>query len=186
LIPLTAVVGYVLSVLAALGAVTFVFQQGHFDGVFGIARPGPVLSFLPIILLGILFGLAMDYEVFLESRMREESLHTDPTSAVTDGYTGSAKVVASAAIIMIAVFASFIFSPDPTTKSLGFALALGVLIDAFVIRMTAVPATMYIFKGAAWWLPHWMRRVLPDLDIEGSRLSEALPAVSTKADAVSP
>jgi putative drug exporter of the RND superfamily len=184
LVPFTAVVGYVLSILAALGAVTFVFQQGHLDGVFGIARPGPILSFLPIILLGILFGLAMDYEVFLESRMREESLHKDPPSAVTDGYTGSAKVVASAAIIMIAVFASFIFSPDPTTKSLGFALALGVLIDAFVIRMTAVPATMYIFKGAAWWLPHWMRRVLPDLDIEGSKLSEAHPAGPVEEDAL--
>ena len=153
LVPLAAVIGYVVSVLAALGAVTFVFQQGHLDGLFGIARPGPVLSFLPIILLGIFFGLAMDYEVFLESRMREESLRKDPTTAVIDGYTGSAKVVASAAIIMIAVFASFIFSADPTTKSLGFALALGVLIDAFVIRMTVIPATMYIFGGAAWWLP---------------------------------
>jgi RND superfamily putative drug exporter len=183
LVPLAAVVGYVLSVLAALGAVTFVFQQGHLDGLFGIARPGPVLSFLPIILLGILFGLAMDYEVFLESRMREESLHKDATSAVTDGYTGSAKVVASAAIIMIAVFASFIFSPDPTTKSLGFALALGVLIDAFIIRMTVIPATMYIFKGAAWWLPHWMRRALPDLDIEGSKLADALPMAPVREEA---
>jgi RND superfamily putative drug exporter len=183
LVPLAAVVGYVLSVLAALGAVTFVFQQGHLDGLFGIARPGPVLSFLPIILLGILFGLAMDYEVFLESRMREESLHKDATSAVTDGYTGSAKVVASAAIIMIAVFASFIFSPDPTTKSLGFALALGVLIDAFIIRMTVIPATMYIFKGTAWWLPHWMRRALPDLDIEGSKLADALPVAPVREEA---
>lgn len=172
LVPLTAVVGYVVSVLATLGAVTFVFQQGHLDGVFGIARPGPVLSFLPIILLGILFGLAMDYEVFLESRMREESLRKDATTAVTAGYTGSAKVVASAAIIMISVFASFIFSPDPTTKSLGFALALGVLIDAFVIRMTVVPATMYIFKGTAWWLPRWLRAVLPDLDVEGRHIGD--------------
>ncbi len=178
LVPLAAVVGYVLSILAALGAVTFVFQEGHLSGVFGIARPGPILSFLPIILLGILFGLAMDYEVFLESRMREESLHKDATTAVTDGYRGSAKVVASAAIIMVSVFASFILSPDPTTKSLGFALALGVLIDAFVIRMTVVPATMYIFKGAAWWLPHWMRRALPDLDIEGSKLAEKDPPLS--------
>jgi RND superfamily putative drug exporter len=174
LVPLTAVIGYVVSVLAALGAVTFVFQQGHLDGVFGIARSGPVLSFLPIILLGILFGLAMDYEVFLESRMREESLkEKDASMAVIDGYSGSAKVVASAAIIMIAVFASFIFSPDPTTKSLGFALALGVLIDAFVIRMTVVPATMFIFGEAAWWLPRWLGRVLPDLDIEGRRFSES-------------
>jgi putative drug exporter of the RND superfamily len=171
LVPLAAVVGYVLSILAALGAVTFVFQQGHLSSLFGIATPGPILSFLPIILLGILFGLAMDYEVFLESRMREESLHKDPTTAVIDGYSGSAKVVASAAIIMVSVFGSFVLSPDPTTKSLGFALALGVLIDAFVIRMTVVPATMYIFKGAAWWLPRWMHR-LPDLDIEGSSLAE--------------
>jgi len=175
LVPLAAVVGFVLSILAALGAVTFVFQEGHLSGVFGIAKPGPILSFLPIILLGILFGLAMDYEVFLESRMREESLHKDAATAVTDGYRGSAKVVGSAAIIMVSVFASFILSPDPTTKSLGFALALGVLIDAFVIRMTVVPASMYIFKGAAWWLPHWMRRLLPDLDIEGSKLAEKDP-----------
>jgi RND superfamily putative drug exporter len=174
LVPLAAVIGYVVSVLAALGAVTFVFQQGHLDGVFGIARSGPVLSFLPIILLGILFVLAMDYEVFLESRMREESLRKDATTAVIDGYSGSAKVVASAAIIMIAVFASFIFSPDPTTKSLGFALALGVLIDAFVIRMTVIPATMYIFGDAAWWLPGWLGRLLPDLDIEGRTLPESV------------
>jgi RND superfamily putative drug exporter len=133
-----------------------------------------VLSFLPIILLGILFGLAMDYEVFLESRMREESLRKDATTAVIDGYSGSAKVVASAAIIMIAVFASFIFSPDPTTKSLGFALALGVLIDTFVIRMTVIPATMYIFGDAAWWLPGWLGRLLPDLDIEGRTLPESV------------
>ncbi len=172
LVPLVAVIGFVLSILATLGIVTFVFQEGHLSHLFGIPRPGPILSFLPIILLGILFGLAMDYEVFLESRMREESLTEDPTAAVTDGYRGSAKVVASAAIIMISVFGSFILSPDPTTKSLGFALALGVLIDAFVIRMTVVPATMYIFKGAAWWLPRWMKRILPDLDIEGAKVAQ--------------
>jgi putative drug exporter of the RND superfamily len=178
LVPITAVIGYVLSILAALGAVTFVFQQGHLARVFGIARPGPVLSFLPIILLGILFGLAMDYEVFLVSRMREESRHKDAITAVTDGYTDSAKVVASAAIIMTSVFASFILSPDPTTKSLGFSLALGVLIDAFVIRMTVVPATMYIYKGAAWWLPRWMQRALPDIDIEGDELDEHAPQLT--------
>ena len=92
---------------------------------------------------------------------------------MTDGYTGSAKVVGSAAIIMVSVFASFIFSPDPTTKSLGFALALGVLIDAFVIRMTVVPATMYLYGGSAWWLPRWLGKILPDLDIEGRQFEEA-------------
>ena len=170
LVPITAVAGYVLSVLAAFGAVTYVFQEGHFNSLFAIASPQPVLSFLPIVLLGILFGLAMDYEVFLVSRMREEFVHEDATAAVADGYVGSAKVVASAAIIMISVFASFIFSPDPTTKSLGFGLALGVLIDAFVIRMTVIPATMYLYGRAAWWLPRFLGRALPDIDIEGQNL----------------
>jgi putative drug exporter of the RND superfamily len=170
LVPITAVAGYVLSVLAAFGAVTYVFQEGHFDRLFAIASPQPVLSFLPIVLLGILFGLAMDYEVFLVSRMREEFVHEDASAAVADGYVGSAKVVASAAIIMISVFASFIFSPDPTTKSLGFGLALGVLIDAFVIRMTVIPATMYLYGRAAWWLPRFLGRALPDIDIEGQNL----------------
>jgi RND superfamily putative drug exporter len=172
LVPITAVAGYVLSVLAAFGAVTYVFQEGHFDSLFGIASPQPVLSFLPIILLGILFGLAMDYEVFLVSRMREEYSHEDDdaVAAVADGYVGSAKVVASAAIIMISVFASFIFSPDPTTKSLGFGLALGVLIDAFIVRMTVIPATMYLYGKAAWWLPRFLGRALPDIDIEGQKL----------------
>jgi RND superfamily putative drug exporter len=172
LVPITAVAGYVLSVLAAFGAVTYVFQEGHFDGLFGIASPQPVLSFLPIILLGVLFGLAMDYEVFLVSRMREEYAHEDDdaAAAVADGYVGSAKVVASAAIIMISVFASFIFAPDPTTKSLGFGLALGVLIDAFIVRMTVIPATMYLYGKAAWWLPRFLGRALPDIDIEGQNL----------------
>jgi putative drug exporter of the RND superfamily len=181
LVPLTAVVGYVLSVLAALGAVTFVFQEGHLNSLLGIPRAGPVLSFLPIILLGILFGLAMDYEVFLESRMREESFEEDPVAAVTDGYVGSAKVVGSAAVIMTSVFASFILSPDPTTKSLGFALATGVLIDAFVIRMTVVPATMYMYGASAWWLPRWLGKLLPDLDIEGRRFTEPAEPVPAHA-----
>src|SRR6202012_5740887 len=111
-------------------------------------------------------------EVFLESRMREESFEEDAVSAVIDGYAGSAKVVGSASLIMISVFASFIFSPDPTTKSLGFALALGVLIDAFVIRMTVVPATNYLYGSAAWWLPRWLDKLLPDLDIEGRQFDE--------------
>ncbi len=171
LVPVKAVLGYVLSVLAALGAVTFVFQQGHLGGLFALARAGPILSFLPILLIGLLFGLAMDYEVFLVSRMREEYGRSgEPRGAVIDGYRGSAKVVASAAIIMISVFASFIFTPDPITKSLGFCLAAGVLIDAFVVRMTMVPAAMALFGRSAWWLPGPLARILPDLDVEGSNL----------------
>jgi uncharacterized membrane protein YdfJ with MMPL/SSD domain len=174
LVPIKAVLGYVLSVLAALGAVTFVFQDGHLDGLFGVAAAGPILSFLPILLIGCLFGLAMDYEVFLVARMREEFGHGDDArAAVVDGYTHSAKVVSCAAIIMISVFASFIFTPDPVTKSLGFCLAIGVLIDAFIVRMTLVPAAMTLFGRAAWWLPDRLDGVLPDLDIEGNRIAAA-------------
>jgi uncharacterized membrane protein YdfJ with MMPL/SSD domain len=183
-VPIKAVLGYVLSVLAALGAVTFVFQEGHLSGVFGVAAVGPILSFLPILLIGGLFGLAMDYEVFLVSRMREEyGRSNDARSAVMDGYTQSAKVVTSAAIIMISVFASFIFTPDPITKSLGFCLAVGVLIDAFVVRMTMVPAAMALFGRTAWWLPKSLQRVLPDLDIEGTRLVAPTPAAAATAPA---
>jgi RND superfamily putative drug exporter len=185
LVPVTAIAGYVLSVLAAFGAVTFVFQEGHFDTLFSIATPQPVLSFLPVVLLGILFGLAMDYEVFLVSRMREEYANGDAAAAVGDGYTGSAKVVASAAIIMISVFGSFIFSPDPTTKSLGFGLALGVLIDAFIVRMTVIPATMYLYGRAAWWLPRFLERALPEIDIEGKKLAPP-PSSGDRAPAPAP
>ena len=171
LVPVKAVIGYVLSVLATLGLLTLVFQEGHLASVFGVAKTGPILSFLPVLMLGILFGLAMDYEVFLVSRMREEFTAThDAPAAITDGFSGTAKVVGSAALIMTAVFAAFILAPDPTTKSLGFALALGVLIDAYVIRMTLVPAAMKLFGRAAWWLPRSLDRILPDLDIEGSNL----------------
>jgi uncharacterized membrane protein YdfJ with MMPL/SSD domain len=169
LVPLKAVIGYVLSVLACLGAVTFVFQNGHLDSLFGIAKAGPILSFLPVLLIGVLFGLAMDYEVFLVSRMRERYIHGDEARpAVVNGFRDSAKVVSSAGLIMIVVFAAFILAPDPTTKSFGFSLALGVLIDAFVIRMTVVPAAMAIFGRAAWWLPSGISRLLPNLDIEGN------------------
>jgi uncharacterized membrane protein YdfJ with MMPL/SSD domain len=170
LIPVKAVVGYILSIIACLGAVTFIFQDGHLDSLLGIAKAGPILSFLPVLLIGVLFGLAMDYEVFLVSRMREE--HTDgakPRRAIIDGYTGSANVVGSAGIIMIAVFAAFILAPDPTTKSFGVSLALGVLIDAFIVRMTLVPAVMALFGDSAWWLPPRLSRVLPNLDIERER-----------------
>ena len=170
LVPITAVAGYVLSVLAAFGAVTYVFQEGHFNNLFSIATPQPVLSFLPIVLLGILFGLAMDYEVFLVSRMREEYTEGDAAAAVGDGYTGSAKVVASAAVIMISVFASFIFSRTRRRSPSGFGLALGVLIDAFIVRMTVIPATMYLYGRAAWWLPRFLGRALPEIDIEGRKL----------------
>ncbi|AKJ09763.1 integral membrane protein [Streptomyces incarnatus] len=133
--------------------------------------PGPVTSFLPVLLIGVLFGLAMDYEVFLVSRMREHYEHTgDAAEAITHGVAGSGRVVSAAALIMAAVFGGFVFIHDPIIKSIGFALAFGVLVDAFVVRMTRVPAVMALLGRRAWVLPGWLDRITPDVDIEGARL----------------
>ena len=172
LVPIKAVIGYLFSVVASLGVTTWVFQQGHATGLLGIAATGPIVSFVPLILAGVLFGLAMDYEVFLVSRIREEHTHgADPLVATVDGYTKSARVVAAAAVIMIFVFASFISAQDVVTKTIAFALALGVAIDAFLVRMTLVPATLALLGRSAWWLPGGVARVLPDMDFEGARLA---------------
>jgi RND superfamily putative drug exporter len=167
LVPLKAVVGYLLSVAAALGAVTWVFQGGRLRGFFGVPTSSPVVSFVPILLLGVLFGLAMDYEVFLVTPIREaHSKRDDPVANVVTGYTASARVVAAAAIIMTSVFASFITTEDLIVKSIGFTLAFGVLVDAFVVRMTLVPAVLALLGRAAWWLPRWLAAVLPTVAIE--------------------
>jgi RND superfamily putative drug exporter len=172
LVPIKAVIGYLFSVVAALGVTTWIFQEGHATSLLGIAAAGPIVSFVPLILAGVLFGLAMDYEVFLVSRIREEHTHgADPIAATVDGYTKSARVVAAAAIIMIFVFASFISAEDIITKTIAFALALGVAIDAFLVRMTLVPAALALLGRSAWWLPGGVARVLPDVDIEGARLA---------------
>ncbi|MFC5752387.1 MMPL family transporter [Actinomadura rugatobispora] len=175
LVPVKAAAGFLLTVGATFGITTAVFQQGHLAGLVGIDTPGPLVSFLPIILIGILFGLAMDYEVFLVSRMREDFVHGDtPRRATVNGLGHNARVVTAAALIMIAVFAGFVVTPDPIIKSIGFALAIGVFIDAFVVRMTLVPAVMSLLGRAAWWLPRWLDRALPDLDIEGEKLRREL------------
>ncbi|MGO4425314.1 MMPL family transporter, partial [Streptomyces sp. MCAF7] len=149
-----------------------VFQWGWFSGPLGITHTGPVLSFLPMLLVGILFGLAMDYEVFLDSRMREEYAHgKTPAEAMTRGFGHSAKVVTDAALIMIAVFGGFVLAELQVIKGMGLALAVGVLMDAFVVRMTLVPAVMMLLGHRAWWLPSSLRRILPNVDIEGERLS---------------
>ncbi|MFI9616473.1 MMPL family transporter [Streptomyces sp. NPDC052023] len=170
-VALKAAFGFLLSVAATFGATVAVFQWGWLSEVFGIEQTAPLFSILPILLIGVLFGLAMDYEVFLVSRMREEHVHgRPPKEAVVNGFAYSARVVTAAAIIMIAVFAGFVFSHDNTIKSLGFCLAFGVLIDAFVVRMTVVPAVMALLGRAAWWLPRALDRVLPRLDVEGESL----------------
>jgi RND superfamily putative drug exporter len=173
LVPLKAIAGFLLSVVATFGAVVAVFQWGWLDGLFGVAQAGPVMSMLPVFLIGIVFGLAMDYEVFLVSRMREEHVHgTPPTQAVINGFAQSARVVTAAAIIMISVFAGFILSPESLVKSIGFALAAAILFDAFVVRMTIVPAVMTLLGERAWWLPRRLDRILPDIDVEGEQLRE--------------
>jgi putative drug exporter of the RND superfamily len=175
LVPITAVVGFLLTIGAAMGATTFVFQLGHGQRVLGIASTAPIISFLPVLLIAILFGLAMDYEVFLVTRMRENyDLTHDANGATIAGFRASARVVTAAAIIMISVFASFIFGGTVTIASIGFALAFGVLADAFLVRMTFVPAVHTLLGDRAWHLPRWIDRILPNVDIEGTRLQEQL------------
>jgi RND superfamily putative drug exporter len=171
-VPLKATLGFLLSVGATLGAVVAVFQWGWFADLIGVSRTGPVISFMPIILMAVLFGLAMDYEVFLVSRMHEEYAHSrDPYRAVSQGFRASARVVAAAALIMSSIFASFIPAGDATLKPIAFALAVGVLLDAFLIRMTLVPAVLALTRHGAWWLPRWLAAVLPNVDVEGARLA---------------
>ena len=171
-VPLKAAAGFVLSIAATLGAVVSVFQLGHLGGMFGLDTTGPISSFLPILLLAVLFGLAMDYEVFLVSRMRESYTATrDPRSAIHSGARHSGRVVTAAALIMISVFAAFLGTDSIMLKQIAFALATGVLLDAFLIRMTFVPAILSLTRHAAWWLPRRLARLLPDLDIEGERLN---------------
>ncbi|MER7834335.1 MMPL family transporter [Streptomyces sp. NPDC096040] len=173
-VPFKAAIGFVFSMAATLGTVVTVFQQGHLLSMVGLDATGPVSSFLPIILLAVLFGLAMDYEVFLVSRMRENYVHArNPLGAVLSGGRYSGRVVTAAALIMISVFAAFISSDSTMLKQIAFALAAGVLLDAFFIRMTFVPAVLALTRHTAWWIPKWLDRRLPNLDIEGERLQHA-------------
>jgi RND superfamily putative drug exporter len=175
LVPLKAVVGFLLTIAASFGAVVWIFQDGNLASVFGISATAPITSFLPIIMIAILFGLAMDYEVFLVSRMRESYLRTkQSTEAVVEGFSASGRVVTAAAIIMFSVFASFITGDDLIIKSFGLALAFGVVVDAFLVRMTLVPAVLAMLGDRAWHLPRWIDRRVPDLDVEGEQLMEQL------------
>ena len=184
-IPVKAAVGFLLSVGASLGLVVAVFQWGWLADVLGVPHSGPVVSFLPIILIGVLFGLAMDYEVFLVSGMREEWAHTGRArQSVVDGARHSVRVVTAAALIMFTVFAGFFPLDDSLIKPIAFALAVGVAIDAFAVRMTLVPAVLALAGRGAWWLPAWLDRLLPDLDVEGSSLQKAVPADSEEPEPV--
>ena len=170
-VPLTATIGFLFSLGAAFGATIAVFQWGWLGSLFGVTTPEPILSFLPVLVVGILFGLAMDYQVFLVSAMREAFAHgRDGKTSVKVGFNHSAKVVVAAALIMMGVFLGFVFSGDPMISSIGFALAAGVFFDAFLVRMMLIPALMHLLGDRAWKLPRWLDKLLPDLDIEGTQL----------------
>lgn len=193
-VPITAAAGYLLSIIAAFGVVAAVFEWGWFADALHVARTGPIISFMPIVVMGVLFGLAMDYQVFLVSRMREEFVH-DPESevpetrqqaairAVRNGFTGSAKVVTAAAVIMFAVFVAFVPEGDSSLKPIALGLASGIAIDAFLVRMTLIPALMTILGERAWRIPRWLERILPRVDIEGEAVERERRLASWPGDA---
>jgi RND superfamily putative drug exporter len=194
LVPLIATGGFILSLFATYGAITALFQWGWGAEQLGI-HTGPILSFLPVILVGILFGLAMDYQLFLASGMREAYVHGAPARlAVAKGFRAGRSVVIAAGLIMISVFGGFIFSESTMIRSIGFGLAFGVLVDAFVVRMLLMPALMHLLGRAAWWLPTWLDHLLPNVDVEGAALerrhheppSAAEPAAAAADEAPAP
>ncbi len=175
LVPLVATAGFLLSLAASFGAIVAVYQWGWLGSVFDVHDPSAVFSFMPTLLVGILFGLAMDYQMFLVSGMHEAYVHgKDARTAVRDGFGSGARVVAAAALIMVSVFAGFIHAEMTMARSIGFGLAVGVLLDAFLIRMTFTPAVLALLGDRAWWLPRWLERVLPNLDVEGAELAVRL------------
>jgi RND superfamily putative drug exporter len=189
LVPLKAALGFLLTIGATFGAVVAVFQWGWATGLLAVEQTDMIISFLPIFLIGVVFGLAMDYQVFLVTRMREEHVHgAAPIPAVIGGFRHSSRVVTAAAIIMISVFAGFALSGDDFIMQVAFALATAIALDAFVVRMTLVPAVLALLDRRAWWLPGWLDRVLPNVDVEGEKLRAALdrpvpvpePAVSRR------
>ena len=172
-VPIKAALGFVLSVTGAFGVVVAVFQWGWLGSLTGVDTPGPILSFMPIILMAVLFGLAMDYEVFLVSGMRERHVHTgDWRYAIEEGYSSAARVVTSAALIMFFVFIAFVPAGSNTIKPIALGLAVGIALDAFVVRMTLVPALMALFKEKAWSFPKFLNRTIPHADVEGEKLGE--------------
>ncbi|PHV67927.1 MMPL family transporter [Williamsia muralis] len=180
LVPLTAALGFLLSVGATFGATVAIFTNGDL-GLIG--NPQPLVSFLPIMLIGVVFGLAMDYQVFLVTRMREAYVHgSSAKDAIVTGFSHSARVVAAAAAIMISVFAAFMLQEMVFIKAMGFALAVAVFFDAFIVRMTLIPAVLALLGDKAWSLPKWLDKILPNVDIEGEKLNKTLAAEQAEFD----
>jgi RND superfamily putative drug exporter len=177
LVPIKAAVAILISIGGAFGFVVAIFQWGWLKGLVGIEETTPIVSFLPLMMFAILFGLSMDYEVFILSRIREEFSRTgQPRHSVLTGISTSARVITAAALIMVSVFGAFVLGDNPVIKMFGVGLSAAVLLDATIVRMVIVPAVMTLFDRRAWWLPRWLDRILPDLDVEGERLMTALEA----------
>jgi len=179
LVPFKAAVMNLLSIGAAYGVVVAVFQWGWGSGLLGVDHHVPISPFLPMIMFAILFGLSMDYEVFLLSRVREDYVRTgDSHKSVVNGLAATARVITSAALIMISVFAAFLLTPDVEIKMFAVGLTVAVLVDATIVRMVLVPATMALMGDANWWLPGWLDRLLPHVDVEGSKVLAPVPALA--------
>jgi RND superfamily putative drug exporter len=180
LVPLKAALGFLLSVCAAFGVIVAVFQWGWLADLLGVETVGPISSLLPVFLIGVVFGLAMDYEVFLVTRMREAYVHGErPGQAIVTGFRHSGKVVVAAAVIMMSVFAGFIGMSESMIKMMGLGLASAVFFDAFLVRMAIVPALLALLGDKAWWLPRWLHKVLPNVDVEGEKLNRTLEPART-------
>ena len=172
--PLKAVIVNLLSIGAAYGVVVAVFQWGWGKSLIGIGEGGPIEAWAPMMMFAIVFGLSMDYEVFLLSRIREEYDRTgDNATAVADGLATTARVITAAAAIMVFVFGSFLLEENRQIKLFGFGLAVAVLLDATLVRMVLVPATMELLGDRNWWLPRWLDRILPKLNVEGHGVAGA-------------
>jgi len=168
LVPLKAAVANLLSVGAAYGVVTFVFQEGHGAQLIGLDGSVPIASYVPLLMFAILFGLSMDYEVFLMTQIQERYKEEgEPHKAVVDGLASTGRVITSAALIMVCVFSSFVLNGNAVVKEFGIGLAVAIAIDATIVRCLAVPAVMSLMARSAWWLPSWLDRVLPRISIEG-------------------
>ncbi len=182
LVPLKAIVMNLLSIGAAFGIVNYVFSHHWTTGAVGLGEEIAIVSFVPLMMFAILFGLSMDYEVFLMSHMRERYLATgDARRAVVEGLAGTARVITSAALIMVAVFCAFILSDDPDIKEFGVGMAAAVLVDATIIRCLLVPALMRLFGDAAWWYPRWLEKITPQMSIEGKQWFEERDARAAAA-----
>jgi RND superfamily putative drug exporter len=176
LVPIKAVLMNLLSVGAAYGIIVAVFQWGWGAGLIGVDKAGPIEAWVPMFLFAIVFGLSMDYEVFLLSRIKEEFNRTgDNTTAVADGVAATARVITAAALIMVCVFGAFVLGDDRQLKLFGLGMAVAVFLDATIVRMVLVPATMELLGARNWWMPSWLDRLLPQINVEGEHHTKPAP-----------